>query len=1058
MKAQASAELLIILSVVLVVFTIVFAIAQNEFDASKMNMDAVKARSALRALMDAADYVYAQGEGASTRVFVAVPDRIESSDVSGTHLIYRMDFAGRKQDILEVGRACVSGYIPTDAGGQWVTLTSSGGCVRIGERDIVPSQESLSFNLYSGEQQQLVLTLTNYGNETKVVGVSVLGSDMLALGSSQVILDPSVPTNVTVTASATAGAAAGVHYAQLFLNSTATQMIDVTIQIERRSSLDMYPASWNPTIQAGGSGTQSMVLCNSGEATIYGIVLTVSGTPGTWTTYPDGTGIPTLKHGDCSTKRIMLSPPSSEASGEYDGTIRAADSGTVSAEASLTATVTPAPTTSTTSTSSTTTLPPFNQYCVSADEGHSLTLACPQGNTIIAVEMSNYISQASPITCPLGGTDPSCPGTCTQATSPCIGMQSCTIQATNAACGGDPCYGTLKKLVVVYDCAVASSATTTTSTTIPGQPPQYCVLVNEGYSALLVCSAPDAISRIVRSDYISANSQLSCQIGGTDPLCPGSCAQETNACLGQETCPVDASNTACGGDPCVGIYKKLIVAYECTASSSTTSTTSTTTTTLLPPGSACQGPALCASGFCVDGVCCNSACAGTCSRCDMLSSPGTCAFTPAGQDNDNECPGAFGTCTGTACDGAGHCQFAAGGEGICPVCTRCTGSAYTCQYMAAHSQDNEGLTLCSGTCKECNGAGACTNQVNGQDYFSQCGDSCGVCNGAGVCANAPAGEGSCTACKRCTGSSQTCQNIAAHAQDAEGASTCTGTCQECNVGACTNQTNGRDYFNHCPGAFGTCAGANCNGAGACQFAGAGEGGCSVCTRCTGSAYACQNVADHSQDTQGVNLCRSTCMECLSGVCVTEAAGSDYFNQCPGAFGTCAGANCGGSGACQFVPSGEGGCATCRRCNGISYACENILAHNQDAEGVRLCNSTCRECSGAGACMNQAGGQDYFNQCPGAYGACAADLCNGAGACSYLPAGEGLCPACQRCIGTRFTCSNIANHNQDAEGVNFCIALCKECNGAGACTNQGSGRDYFNQCPGPINCNGAGACS
>lgn len=182
----------------------------------------------------------------------------------------------------------------------------------------------------------------------------------------------------------------------------------------------------------------------------------------------------------------------------------------------------------------------------------------------------------------------------------------------------------------------------------------------------------------------------------------------------------------------------------------------------------------------------------------------------------------------------------------------------------------------------------------------------------------------------------------------------------------------------------------------------------------------------------------------------KTIGRYYFNQCTGV------RTCDGSGACQYVSSGEGTCAICKRCTGSSYTCQNIVAHSQDNEGTRLCSGTCKECNGAGVCANQVGGQDYFNQCPGAFGPCAADTCNGAGACSYTPAGEGACSACQRCGGTRFTCSNLAAHTQDTEGTNICTATCKECN-AGACANQANGRDYFNQCAGALVCDGAGGC-
>jgi len=72
-------------------------------------------------------------------------------------------------------------------------------------------------------------------------------------------------------------------------------------------------------------------------------------------------------------------------------------------------------------------------------------------------------------------------------------------------------------------------------------------------------------------------------------------------------------------------------------------------------GAYCSEDQECASGFCVDGVCCNGGCEGTCQKCNLSGSIGTCSVIPANQDPDSECP--FQECSYTGyCNGASSCQ------------------------------------------------------------------------------------------------------------------------------------------------------------------------------------------------------------------------------------------------------------------------------------------------------------------------------------------------------------------------------------------------------------------
>ena len=80
----------------------------------------------------------------------------------------------------------------------------------------------------------------------------------------------------------------------------------------------------------------------------------------------------------------------------------------------------------------------------------------------------------------------------------------------------------------------------------------------------------------------------------------------------------------------------------------------------------------------------------------------------------------------------------------CDACDTCSGT--TCSgYYSTHTQDTVGTNTCDSTCVECNGAGSCTNQADGDDYFSQCEIVCsgysitpGTCSGSAACTSASA--------------------------------------------------------------------------------------------------------------------------------------------------------------------------------------------------------------------------------------------------------------------------------------------------------------------------------
>jgi len=132
----------------------------------------------------------------------------------------------------------------------------------------------------------------------------------------------------------------------------------------------------------------------------------------------------------------------------------------------------------------------------------------------------------------------------------CNGNNSCSIEAANSVFG-DPCKGTVKYLLVDYECVADVQS----------------LSVCEHNTLDLACPAGSLI------DIKSGN--YGRKVGG-DVLCPhdkitdlncesqDSMAKVAQLCEGRQNCSVEAENDVFG-DPCVNTFKYLEVSYTCRA-------------------------------------------------------------------------------------------------------------------------------------------------------------------------------------------------------------------------------------------------------------------------------------------------------------------------------------------------------------------------------------------------------------------------------------------------------------------------------------------------------------
>lgn len=304
-------------------------------------------------------------------------------------------------------------------------------------------------------------------------------------------------------------------------------------------------------------------------------------------------------------------------------------------------------------------------------------------------------------------------------------------------------------------------------------------------------------------------------------------------------------------------------------------------------------------GECVDDDDC-----GFCEKCSL----GSCVNQSDSEDTKNECNAV--NCYTGFCDGSGSCDiYDDGSEGNCGAnCLWCNDSDSACDNMPDNQEDNLGVFKCEGNCVACQ-AGICDIATVGTDPDDDCPDvtDCytGTCYYGATCGvYDDGGQHACANCMFCNDSDSDCEYIIEDEDPNDNCNTA-----ECYIGTCDGLGNCKIYndsLKHNCSLCEYCADADwecdyvtvdtdplddcteedcytgdCDGGGDCKiFQGGEEGDCAVCFGCTDADSDCDQYADHTQDSVGVNTCTASCYECDdAGECMPQDSDWDVFGHC-----------------------------------------------------------------------------------------------------------------------------------------------------------------------------------
>jgi Na+-transporting methylmalonyl-CoA/oxaloacetate decarboxylase gamma subunit len=241
-NAQAAAEMITILGVALVIIVLFLALSANLLIGARIAQSQDDARNSVYALAEAADSVYAQGEGASKKVSITLPQ----GTVFGANSTYigrpsnqpsasqnGINIKLNKTDIYASTRTSLIGSFPPSYGNYYMRVTSRGAYVEIYPYLVDVDRQAVSIAMAKSERRSASIMVTRVSGEGVTVAPSTnWGFDDVALSISpeSPFLASSMGSEITLTI--TSGAASGIYNSQLtLLANGATSGTNETINI-----------------------------------------------------------------------------------------------------------------------------------------------------------------------------------------------------------------------------------------------------------------------------------------------------------------------------------------------------------------------------------------------------------------------------------------------------------------------------------------------------------------------------------------------------------------------------------------------------------------------------------------------------------------------------------------------------------------------------------------------------------------------------------------------------------------------------------------------------------
>ncbi|MEM4598109.1 MAG: hypothetical protein QW400_00240 [Candidatus Diapherotrites archaeon] len=329
-KGQSSVEVMVILAVGLVILIAIIAYSNTSLSEIQLERQQQIALTSVNDLINAANDVYRQGEGARKRVFFSVPSAIDpsKSGIEGTSIVFNV--AG--SDIYAKGDANLVGTIPLKPGEHRVWVEAKEGYVVFGLEEIYLDKTSLFVHISRGGDKQETITIYNDGDGKAQVSLVKNWSHTHAnfdINTSSFELEPGSSKTLDINFYSDAFAAGAYPGSLVFTAITPNQtheiFVPVTIEVSatiiKKAWLELYPEQYPISILAGSTQDINFYACNVGMEDLNSVTLSISmdRNANSWISLSPSNITPLVRE-SCMPVKVTMAVPN-DANGIYTGTV-----------------------------------------------------------------------------------------------------------------------------------------------------------------------------------------------------------------------------------------------------------------------------------------------------------------------------------------------------------------------------------------------------------------------------------------------------------------------------------------------------------------------------------------------------------------------------------------------------------------------------------------------------------------------------------------------------------------------------------------------------------------
>ncbi|NYZ79108.1 hypothetical protein H0N99_03080 [Candidatus Micrarchaeota archaeon] len=241
-RGQEATELIVLLAMITVAGLVIYSTSQTNLAQFQRTLIISQAKATVNDLSSAASEVYSEGAGAMRKVYITIPEGVDSSGVyvNNTMINVRVLSSSGTTDInTQTSMRVVQGAdFPTTPGSYWVYVTAKQGYVLIGRSYVSINPSSLSISMPQSNSTSSVISFTDIGTFPVAVILSTQwsygGTVDVTLDTTYFVLFPSGTQNtinVLVTAQTYSNTSLKSYSGSILVNTNTTETYTINLNV-----------------------------------------------------------------------------------------------------------------------------------------------------------------------------------------------------------------------------------------------------------------------------------------------------------------------------------------------------------------------------------------------------------------------------------------------------------------------------------------------------------------------------------------------------------------------------------------------------------------------------------------------------------------------------------------------------------------------------------------------------------------------------------------------------------------------------------------------------------